>query len=201
MTKFDLIVLVLLLISAAVGWARGAIREVAALVALVGAGVIAVIGLPTMTPLVGHMIHTRWVAALVALIGVFVVCYGLLRLIGAGIAQRVQRTHVLGGLDRTAGLGIGLARGLAVLGGLYLMFNAATPEDLRPSWITGSATWPAARAMGGLITELAPQGLHFAGRLKPAIEHVVGGGSGDRRAAGSYDAADRGGTDDPEKAP
>lgn len=201
MTKFDLIVLVLLLISAAVGWARGAVREVAALVALVGAGVIAVIGLPTMTPLVGHLIHTRWVAALVALIGVFVVCYGLLRLIGAGIAQRVQRTHVLGGLDRTAGLGIGLARGLAVLGGLYLMFNAATPEDLRPSWITGSATWPAARAMGGLIAELAPRGLDLAARAKPAFEHVVRGGSGDRRDAGSYDAADRGRTDDPEKAP
>ena len=201
MTKFDVIVLLLLAISAGVGWVRGAIREVAALVALVGAGAIAVLGLPAMAPLVRHIIHTRWIAAVVALVGVFVICYGLLRLIGAGIAQRVQRTHVLGSLDRTAGLAIGVARGLAVLGALYLMFNAATPEDLRPRWITGSATWPAARAMGELLTQLAPRGLNFAGRLKPAFEHAVGGGSGDRTDIGSYDAPHRGGTDDPEKAP
>jgi membrane protein required for colicin V production len=198
-TKFDLIVLALLVISAAVGWARGAVREVAALVALVGAGFLAVFGLPTTAPIVRHVFHTPWIAALVALIAVFVVCYGLLRLIGAGIAQRVQRTHVLGGLDRMAGLAIGAARGLAVLGALYLTFIAATPEDLRPRWITGSVTWPVARAMGDLLAELAPKGMGLAGRLKPAFEHAVGASSGDIRGAGSYDARQRSGSDEVEK--
>lgn len=196
MTKFDLIVLALLLVSAAVGFARGAIREIAAMIALVAAALLAVFGLPATTPVVRHVIHTPWLAAVVALIGVFAVCYGLLRLIGAGIAQRVQRTHVLGGLDRFAGLAIGVVRGLAVMGALYLMFNAATPEDLRPRWITGSAAWPAAHAMGDLLTELAPKGLDFAGRLKPAFKHAVGAGSGDRAAPGGYDARQRGGNED-----
>lgn len=196
MTQFDLIVAGLLLISAGVGWLRGAIREVAAMIALVGAAVLAIFGLPSTTPLAHQLIHTQWLAATAALAGVFLVTYALLRLIGAGIAQRVQETHVLGLLDRTLGLGIGLVRGLVVLGGLYLMFNAATPKDLRPHWITGSATWPVAGRMGALITEFAPQGLHFADRLKPAFERAVKDGSGDRNAATGYDARQRGEIDD-----
>ncbi|MFC3070211.1 CvpA family protein [Phenylobacterium soli] len=196
MTQFDLIVAVLLLISAGVGWLRGAVREVAAMIALVAAAFLAIFGLPSTAPLARHLIHTQWLAATAALIGVFLVTYGLLRLIGAGIAQRVQKTHVLGLLDRTLGLGIGLVRGLVVLGGLYLMFNAATPKDLRPHWITGSATWPVAEHMGGLMTELAPRGLDLAGRLKPAFERAVKDGSRDRNASTGYDARQRGEIDD-----
>jgi membrane protein required for colicin V production len=191
-TKVDLIVVVLLLISAAIGYMRGAIREVAAMIALVAAAFLAILGLPSTAPVAHHFIHTRWLAALAALVVVFFITYGLLRLIGAGIAQRVQETHVLGALDRIVGLGIGMVRGLVVLGGLYLMFNAATPEDLRPRWITGSATWPVAERMGRLLTELAPKGLDFAGRLKPAFDRAVSGGSGDRNAAAGYDARQRG---------
>lgn len=197
LTQFDLIVAVLLVISAGVGFARGAIREVAAMVALVAAAFLAIYGLPKAAPFAQHVIHTPWLAAIAALVGVFLVTYALLRLIGAGIARQVQKTHVLGTLDRTVGLGIGLVRGLVVMGGLYMMFNAATPEDLRPHWITGSASWPVARSMGTLMSDLAPKGLDLADRLKPALDRAVkGGGSGDRNAATGYDAGQRGGIDD-----
>jgi membrane protein required for colicin V production len=195
-TQFDLIVLILLGVSAAVGFARGAVREIAAMVALVVAAVLAVVALPVAAPAARHLAHTPWVAAAIGLLGVFVTAYVILRLLGAGIARRVQRTHVLGGVDRTAGLAIGLVRGLVVLGGLYLMFNAATPKDLRPRWITGAATWPAAAGMGRLLTDLAPRGLDLAGRLKPAFEHAVKAGSGDRSDGEGYDARQRGGIDD-----
>jgi membrane protein required for colicin V production len=193
-TQFDLVVAILLAVSAAVGFARGAIREVAAMAALVVAALLAIYGLPATAPVARHLIHTRWLAALAALVGVFVVVYAVLRLMGAGIARQVQRTHVLGVLDRTAGLGIGVVRGLVVLGGLYLMFIAATPKDLQPRWITGSATWPVARSMGGLISRFAPQGLNLAARVRPAFDRAVGG-SGDRRDGSGYDARGRGETD------
>ena len=200
MTQFDLIVAVLLLLSAGVGFLRGAIREVAAMVALVAAVFLAIYGLPGAAPLVGHFIHTRWLAAAAALLGVFLITYGLLRLMGAGVAQQVQKTRVLGTLDRMIGLGIGVARGLVVLGGLYLMFNSATPQDLRPHWITGSLSWPVAEKMGGLIEAVAPKGLDLAGRLKPAFERAVKGGApndsaGDSNGASGYDARQRGDID------
>jgi membrane protein required for colicin V production len=204
-TQFDLIVAALLLISAGVGFARGAIREVAAMVALVAAAFLAIYGLPHTAPFAQHFIHTRWLAATAALAGVFLVIYGALRLIGALVARQVQKTQVLGTLDRSLGLVIGAGRGLVVLGGLYLMFNAATPQDLRPHWIVGSASWPVAKAMGDLDAALAPKGLDLAGRLQPAFTRSFKGsfkdgaannGPGDRNAATGYDARQRGEIDD-----
>lgn len=199
LTQFDLIVLTLLLISGAVGFARGAVREVAALVALVAAAFLAIVGLPVSAPVVREIVRPDWLGTVAALVLVFGVTYVVLRLIGAGLARRVQRTDVLGALDRSVGLLIGLGRGLLVLGALYLMFNAATPQDLRPRWITEAKTWPLATEMGDLLESLAPQGLDLAARLGPAFDNAVRDGSGDRRVTDGYDAPRTGETDDLER--
>jgi membrane protein required for colicin V production len=195
-TQFDFIVLALLLISAGVGFARGAAREIAAMFALVAAAVAAIFGLPFSAPIARHFVHSGWLATALALLGVFAIVYVVLRLMGAGVARRIQQTDVLGALDRTVGLLIGLVRGLVVLGALNLMFNAATPKDLQPRWITGATTWPLAQNMGRLLTALAPKGLDIAGRLRPAFERAVQNGSGDRTATDGYDARQRGEIDD-----
>lgn len=196
MTQFDFIVLGLLLLSAAVGFARGAVREIAALVALLAAAGLAIFGLPWSAPVVREVVSPPWLATAAALVVVFGVTYVVLRLIGALLARRVQDADILGALDRSVGLLIGLGRGLLVLGALFLMFNAATPQDLRPKWITGATTWPLAGNMGRLLEALAPQGLDVAERLKPAFDRAVGNASGDRSVTGGYDAPRKGGADD-----
>jgi membrane protein required for colicin V production len=158
------------------------------------AALMAIFGLPVFAPLFREVID-GWLGTVLALVVVFGVTYALLRLIGSQLARQVQRTQMLGFLDRSVGLLIGLGRGLLVLGVLFLMFTAATPEDLRPRWITESTTWPLARNMGGMIQRLAPQGLDFAGRLKPAFDRAVSLGSGDRTASDGYEARQRGETD------
>ena len=199
MTQFDFIVLGLLLISAAVGFARGAVREVFALLALVAAAGLSIFGLPVFGPLVRDVVKPEWLGTAASLVLVFVVAFVALRLIGAAIARRVQNTQMLGFLDRSLGLLIGLGRGLIVLGALFLMFNAATPQDLRPKWITEAQTWPLATRMGGLILKLAPQGLDIAGRMKPAFDRAVGDGSGDRTATDRYEARVPAAPDRPER--
>lgn len=198
MSQFDILVFILLGVSAAVGFFRGAVREVFALMALVVAAALAVLGLPVFGPTVRGVVQPDWLGTIASLIAVFVVAFIALRLIGAGIAQRVQKTQMVGFLDRSLGLLIGLGRGLIVLGALFLMFNAATPEDLRPQWITGARTWPLASNMGRLLDELAPKGLDVAGRLKPAFDRAIGDGSGDRTATGRYEAR-KPDTDRPER--
>jgi len=195
-TQFDLLVAALLLISAAIGFTRGAAREIAALVALVGAAAFAVFGLPVFSPLVRHVVHPDWLGAVATLVLVFLVTYILLRLVGGAFARQIQKSNLIGTLDRSIGLAIGLARGLIVLGALNLMFNAATPKDLQPHWITGATTWPLAQNMGRLLTALAPSGLDIAGRLKPAFERAVGDALGDRTTTDGYDARQRGEIDD-----
>ena len=192
MTKLDYIVFGLLAISAVIGFSRGAAREVAAMAALLGAAAAAIFGVERAIPIVGHVVHPHWLAVLVALIGLFAVVYVVLRLTGAALARRIRGANVLGALDRTIGLLIGLVRGLVVLGALYLMFNAATPADLRPRWITGASTWPLAADMGRLLQTLAPKGLDAAGRLKPVFARAIHEPSGDRSATEGYDARKRG---------
>lgn len=194
MTQFDIILLALLAVSAAVGFARGALREIAALFALVAAALLAIFGLPLSAPVFREAV-AGWLGTVLALVVVFGVTYAALRLIGSHLARQVQRTQMLGFLDRSVGLLIGVGRGLLVLGVLFLMFTSATPEDLRPGWITGSATWPLARNMGRLIERLAPQGLDFAGRLQPAFDRAVSDGSGDRTVTDGYEARQRDGTE------
>ncbi|HVI32967.1 CvpA family protein [Phenylobacterium sp.] len=191
MTQLDFIVLGLLAISAAVGFARGAAREIAALFALVAAALLAIFGLPVAAPIVREVVKPGWLGTAAALILVFVVSYVALRLIGAMVARRIQRTDLLGALDRSVGLLIGLARGLLVLGALYLMFNAATPKDLQPRWITEATTWPLARNMGNFLTALAPRGLDIAGRLGPAFDKAIRDGTGDRTVTDGYEAPQR----------
>ena len=195
-TQFDFIVAALLLISAAVGFARGAVREIAALVALVVAAAFAVFGLPLLAPMVRQVVHPDWLATVAALIGTFIVTYVALRYVGGALARQVQQSNFIGTLDRSIGFAIGLARGLIVLGALNLMFNAATPTDLKPRWIVGATTWPLAQDMGRLLKALAPKGLDIAGRLKPDFDRAVGDALGDRPATDGYDARQRGEIDD-----
>jgi len=188
LNQLDFIILALLGISAAIGFGRGAVREVFALVALVVASGVALFGLPVFAPMARGMISPGWLGTATALVGVFVIAFVALRLIGAVVARQVQSTQMLGLLDRSLGLLIGLGRGLFVLGTLYLAFNAATPPDLRPKWITDARTWPVAGNMGRLLEHLAPQGLNLAGRMKPAVDRAVRDASGDRTATDGYEA-------------
>jgi membrane protein required for colicin V production len=198
-TQFDFLALGLLAISALIGFFRGAVREIAALVALVAAAALAIFGLPVFAPAFRSLIHPGWLGTIAALIGVFGVAFIALRLIGAVIARRVQSTQMLGFLDRSLGLLIGLGRGLIVLGALFFMFTAATPEDLRPHWITGARTWPLAANMGRVLETLAPQGLDIAGRLKPAFDRAVSDGSRDISTTDGYEAPEPADTDRPER--
>lgn len=200
LTQFDVVVLILLAISAAMGFFRGAMLEIVSLIALVVAAGAAIFGLSTTAPMARRLIHLDWLATAAALIVVFVVVFALIRLVGAIIARQVQQTDFLGALDRSVGLLIGLARGLIVLGALNLMFNAATPKDLQPHWIIGSTTWPLSQTMGKLLVALAPRGMDIAGQLKPSFDralHRAGHDAvDDRLKSEGYDARQRGEIED-----
>ena len=195
LTQFDFVVLILLLISAVAGFARGAGAEVVSLLALVMGAAVAVFALHDTAPWFQKWLHPGWLATGAALILVFVLVFGIVRAAGAVIARQVQETEFLGTLDRSLGLAIGLLRGLLVLGALDLMFNAATPEDLRPHWIVGASTWPLAQDMGKALTALAPSGMDIAGRVKPAFDNAIGGAKhdaiDDRLKSEGYDARQR----------
>ena len=200
MPWFDIVVLSILLASAGVGFYQGAAREMVAVLSFLIAAVVAVMALKFTGPMGRALVDPDWAGTAAAVLATFILTYGALRLTGAGLARRIQETEILGLLDRTVGLGFGLIRAFVVLGAFNLAFNAATPVELRPKWMTGAVFYPMTTAAGQILKVFAPKGLDMANRLKPAVSEAVREGSanaprdsGDGRG---YDARDRGSIDD-----
>lgn len=179
MTLFDVIALAVFAVSAIVGFVRGGVREMLNVVSLIAAALVAVFGLRVSGPIMRDMMDPDWTGNVAAVVIVFVGAYIALRIGGAFLARRLHATHALGALDRAVGTGFGLLRALVVLGAFALVFNAATPPERVPQWISGAALYPLTSAAGEVLKAFAPKGMDMAGQLKPAIEDAVRDGSRD----------------------
>jgi len=197
---FDIVVLSILLASAALGFFSGATREMVRALSFVLAAVLAIYGLRWTAPFARETIDPDWLASVVAGLVVFVLVYATLRITGGAMVRGVQGAHVLGVLDRTVGLGFGLLRALVVLGALHLAFEAATPADRVPKWMTGAAFYPLTSASANLLKTFAPKGLDMADKLAPSLQGAVREGStterGDLGGAQGYDPGERRRLDD-----
>ena len=172
MTLFDYIAAALLLLSGLMGYARGATREVTTVIAFVLAAIVAVFGLRFTGPIAQHAIHTVWIANTVAILGLFIVVYIVLRLIGGALTRSVRETG-LSSLDRALGFAIGLVRGVVIMGAFCLLMGVATPPERMPAWITQAKLYPLAHADGEALRTFAPQGLKVAHSLEPVMEDAV----------------------------
>lgn len=166
MTLYDLIAAVILLVSAAVGYSRGGVRELITVIAFILAVVISVAGLRYSAPIARHFIHLRFLADGVAILVVFVIAYAILRAIGHVFMGRIPSAHAEGAANRLLGAAFGLVRGVIVLGVFYLAFNAATPPERAPHWIKGAALYPLSRKAGHMLMALAPEGTAFARKVE-----------------------------------
>lgn len=168
-----MIVILLLAISGLIGCLRGAVREIMTVFAFVLAVFVALFSLRISGPILGHWLHTPWMANVVAGLVVFVAVYLAARILGARLVHDVRHLDDLSLLDRVVGLGFGLIRGLVLLGVFQLAFHAITPADRMPTWIARAKLYPMAVDCGRALRALAPQGSAVAQKLTPTLEHVV----------------------------
>lgn len=197
---FDIVVLAILLASAAFGFFSGATREMVRALSFVLAAIIAIFGLRWTGPIGREAIDPEWLGTVVAGLVVFVLVYATLRITGGAMVRGVQSTHVLGVLDRSIGLGFGVLRALVVLGALHLAFEAATPADRVPKWMTGATFYPLTSGAAKVLKAFAPKGLDMADKLAPSIGDAVREGSaterGDSGDPQGYDPRERRRLDD-----
>ncbi|HYG27343.1 MAG TPA: CvpA family protein [Caulobacteraceae bacterium] len=190
MTQFDLIVLVIILVSAFIGFIRGATRELVTAFSFILALVIALLLLKATGPMGRAIMDPDWLGIGLALVLTFFLAYIALRVIGGQLADRIHRSGGLGSLDRTFGVGIGLVRALVVLGAFNLLYTAATPATRSPQWIKGAALYPLTAASGKMLMAFAPEGQAAAGKIRPAIEKAVREGAGEAPADSELKSAD-----------
>ena len=175
----DLIVALTLIVSAIVGFARGAVRELVSVMAFILAVIIAVFGLRLSLPITYKVIHIIWAAEAAALLIIFIAAFIVLRVIGDGVIKSIRGVPVVGTIDRFIGLGFGLVRALFLLGILNLLLTVATPAGRTPSWVTEAKLYPVTAAGAALLKAVAPKGEAVAGMVGPALSKAVKGAAHD----------------------
>lgn len=157
MNIVDLVVVVVLVLSALAGLMRGFVREVLSLAAWVGAAWVALTFYADAEAYVSQYLENKLAISVVAGGSLFVVALIVLMLVARLLASGIKKTALLGPLDRTLGLGFGLLRGAVVLGLAYLLtVQLATETDREPEWVAGSKLLPYVKVAGQVLESLAP---------------------------------------------
>ena len=199
MTPFDIIAGLLLLISAVMGWVRGASRELTSALSFILAAAIALFGLRISGPIFRDLMDPDWAATASAVLVVFVVFFVIFRLIGGRITASLHETSA-GTLDRAVGATFGVIRACVILGVFNLLLHLATPPDRMPRWVEDSLFYPLSETSGQVLKVFAPKGKALAGKLAPAITDAVHADgdntSGEPSSGKGYDADQRRKLDD-----
>jgi membrane protein required for colicin V production len=188
---FDLIVLLILAVSALIGFLRGAVREVVTVIAFITSVLVAVVLLRFTGPLFRHVVHPDWLASALALLVIFLAVYIVLRILGGQLTDKIRKSN-LGALDRAVGLGFGLVRALVTLGLFNIVFHIATPPERTPKWVTQAKLYPLTEVSADALRAVAPKGSAMARKVAPALKDAVNDESqGDKGADRGYEARDR----------
>jgi membrane protein required for colicin V production len=152
---FDLAASLILIVSAIVGFSRGAVLELVTLFAFTIAAALAVYLLPFTAPIARHSVHPAWAANAAAVVAAFLIAYIALRVLGSSVSKALRSQATLGTIDRAVGLGFGVVRALVILGVFYLIFTA-TPLGRPPVLVTSGKLYPVARVSGHALASVAP---------------------------------------------
>lgn len=156
MNGFDVLVLVVVGVSAILAFARGFVREVLSMAAL-AIGILAVLwGLPIFREPVRGVIEPGWIADTVTVIGLFLLVYIAVRVLTGRIHEWVHDSEPLGILDRTAGILFGVARGFAIMALGVLVITTIAKKELLPRFLTTSSFYPFLVITGNVLQNLAP---------------------------------------------
>lgn len=185
MTGFDILVLIVVGISALLAFARGFVREVLSMLAFVLGVLAALWGLPVFRDGARAHVEPPWMADIILVVVLFLVVYIGVRVITGRIHEWVHDSEPLGILDRSAGLLYGAARGFIVLAlGVLAVTSVARPE-LQPRFLTEARFYPLLALMADSLKHLAPE-------ASTAASDLAAGAS----EAGNRIAAERAGTAD-----
>jgi membrane protein required for colicin V production len=133
-TLLDIVLIVVMLVSALLAMVRGFMREVLAITAWVLAAVATLYSYGKLLPLATSYFNSTVVATVAVVGGVFLVTLLVVSVLTIRISDMVLDSRV-GALDRTLGFLFGLARGLVIVVIAYVFFDWLVPDRSKPDWV------------------------------------------------------------------
>ncbi len=168
-TYLDIGLAAVMLISGLLAMVRGFVREVLAIASWALAAFAAYAGYPRVTPFLKPYISNDMVAQIAAVGAIFLVVLLVVSVITIRISDAILDSKI-GVIDRTLGLGFGLARGLLIMVVAYLFFVNLVPESGRPDFVKNAKSLPVLDQTGKwLLSILPPDGAEtILARIKKA---------------------------------
>ena len=168
----DIIVLIILFISAGIAFLRGVIRETLTIAGVIGGMAAAYFFGDNVSPIFAgwlgieageeagrlfDIVPYTMVADGLAYGAVFIGVVIILSIVSHILAESVK-TLGLGAIDRSLGVVFGLARGLLLLGLLYLPVYMMVAQETKDKWFAGSRTHFYIEKTAGFIHAFLPEG-------------------------------------------
>ncbi len=145
MSPFDLAVIAAIAVAGILGLWLGVVRVLLGIGSWIGAAILTVYGMPLLRPTARDWIESPFLAELAAGGSIFLVGLVLFTILTHTIAERVRGT-ALGAVDRSVGLVAGLALGIVITSGGFMvaerLLDIPARDGERPEWLRGSRTAP-----------------------------------------------------------
>jgi membrane protein required for colicin V production len=154
-TAIDVLVAVIVLVSAGFAVFRGLIRETFAIIEWVAAGYVALRFTPVFRPLLLGYISPPWLEWITVFIGTFLLVFIPLSILSHRLAEIVKKSEI-GPIDRSLGFVFGIGRGLVIVGFAYIAFAALVPLRDHPQTLTKARLFPVIRNTSDVLRSLVP---------------------------------------------
>ncbi len=168
----DIIIGVVLLVSAVISFLRGLIREVLTIIGVVSGFLAAYFMggyfVPTLNDWMGieegaeptyflGIVPYETLSQGLSYSSIFILVVVFVSLISHVLAESAKDVG-LGALDRTLGVVFGLARGVLLLGFAYLLPHVLLDDETKASWFEGSRAFPYLETTTIMIAQVMPEG-------------------------------------------
>jgi len=160
----DIVVLVVIAISALIALSSGFVNVVLWILSWVGAVVATVYFFPTFQPMVAKHLSDILIATIVTAAAIFIVAIIVFTIINQ-IISRLVRSSAIGPLDRTLGFVFGLVIGAVLVCGAYMLMVAFAPD--RKDWpqpVQEARTLPLVERGAGILHDLVPEEIIVKGQ-------------------------------------
>src|SRR6476661_2519066 len=155
-TFLDLILLVVMLISAMLAMIRGFMREILSIGAWAIAAIATVYSYAKLLPLAKQYFNNDIVAAAAVVGGVFLGTLLIVSVLTVRISDMILDSRV-GALDRTLGFLFGLGRGLIIVVVAFLFFDWLVPAKTQPTWVANAKSLKVLQGTGNWLISLLPE--------------------------------------------
>ena len=154
-TFLDLILLVVMLISAMLAMIRGFMREILSIGAWAIAAIATVYSYAKLIPLAKQYFNNDIVAGAAVVGGVFLGTLLIVSVLTVRISDMILDSRV-GALDRTLGFLFGLGRGLIIVVVAFLFFDWLVPAKSQPAWVQSAKSKVVLQSTGDWLKAMLP---------------------------------------------